>query len=281
MAVVDVTKMWSRDGGTVSSPKADPNDYSFTLTEGYQVLVNDTADDVNDIIKSGKIPLIGDQFSSEIEAFVVDYTMTKVSPIFWMVETTYKGDNGDLGGADIEWGDVSTSEPIDQDWNGKAIVNSINEYVDGLTMDIADQTCTVSRKFYFINTSAIAAYRHSTNSDTFLGWPAGTARLVGYSAKNRVKGGVVRDLWDVVARFQFRYPYRTTSDKAWHKRFRNEGLYERRLGMTIRATDDLGQEVTKPVLLKLNGERETDPEAAVWLHSQVYGSLPYNALGLL
>jgi hypothetical protein len=42
----------------------------------------------------------------------------------------------------------------------------------------------------------------------------------------------------------------------------------------------MGQEVTKPVLLKANGEQETDPSAAVFIYTKIYDSLPYSALGL-
>jgi hypothetical protein len=280
MSVVNITRMWSTDSSQSDSPKGDPNDYSFTISEGYQVLTDDPETTLLEIYNTPGLPDIGEQHPS-LDAIVVARKPTRVGPIFWQIGIEYRGEVIDLGGADIEWSDVSTSEPIDQDWNGKAIVNSIGEYVDGLTMDIADQVCVISRKFFFIDTASIAAYRHSTNSDTFLGWPPGTARLVGYSAKNRYKGGAFRELWEVTARFQFRYPYNTTSAQAWYKRYRNEGLYEKVDGNIVRATDDYMQEVTKPVLLKLNGERETDPEAAVWLHAQVYGSLPYNNLGLL
>jgi hypothetical protein len=280
MAVVDVTKMWSRDASTASSPKADPLDYEVSIGEGYQILTDDPDTTLLEIYNAGGLPEMGDQHP-DIDAWVVNRKPTRVSPIFWMVEIEYRGEFFDLGGAEIEWGDVSTTEPIDQDWNGRAIVNVNNEYVDGLTMDIADQTCTISRKFFFINTAAISAYRHSVNSDTFLDWPPGTARLVGYSAKNKYKQGALRDLWQVTARFQFRYPYNTTAAQAWYKRYRNEGLKERKDGRLQRATDELMQEVTKPILLKANGEREEDPEAAVWLYAKVYGDLPYNNLGLL
>jgi hypothetical protein len=39
--------------------------------------------------------------------------------------------------------------------------------------------------------------------------------------------------------------------------------------------------MTRPVLLKQDGTVETEKENAFWLEVQRYGSLPYNALGLL
>lgn len=82
-----------------------------------------------------------------------------------------------------------------------------------------------------------------------------------------------------------------TAEQAWNKRWRHEGLYVRTvtaetLGKPVstwpivRARDSLGQEVTKPVLLTLGGLQETNPDAAIWRYTKIYGSLPYSALGL-
>jgi len=140
----------------------------------------------------------------------------------------------------------------------------------------------ITRKFTSINTSGIAAYRRSTNSDTFLGWPPGTARLIGFSAKNRFVYNGLQEEWNVTARIQFRQPYaNTTAAQAWYKRWRHEGLYILDGATVRRATDDQGQEMTKPVLLKVDGTQETNPDNAYFVHTQVYGSLPYSALGLI
>jgi hypothetical protein len=47
-----------------------------------------------------------------------------------------------------------------------------------------------------------------------------------------------------------------------------------------RARDMMGQEVTKPVLLKANGTQEYDPDNAIFQYTKIYDSLPYSALGL-
>jgi hypothetical protein len=149
-------------------------------------------------------------------------------------------------------------------------------------MDVADQIVVIRRKFSSVNPPAIRQYRRATNSDTFLGWPPGTARLVGYSAKNQFKFGAEREAWDVAARIQFREPFAgTTPAQAWYKRWRHEGLMVRAGAVIRRAIDSLGQEKTKPVLLKLDGTEEANPDAAAFIHTQVYGSLPYSALGLI
>jgi len=139
-----------------------------------------------------------------------------------------------------------------------------------------------THEFLTIDTAAIAIYRRATNSDTYLGWPPGTGRLIGFSARNSFLYGAPNERWDVTARVQFREPYaNTTPAQAWHKRWRHEGLYINDNGVIRRATDDQMQEVTKRVLLKEDGTQETNPDAAVFFHTQVYGSLPYAALGLI
>lgn len=285
MSVVSVTKMWSKSGGSVTSEQFSPYDLTYRFTEGYQVLC-EIGDSELTIISHPDIPKHGDQHSSGAPAWVVSVDPQPVGPIFWVVVVGYQGESSDLEmpdeSVDVEWTDTTTTEPIDRDINGAAIVTVNDEPVEGLSMDVADQICVIRRRFATINTYSIAAYRRSTNSDTFLGWPPGTARLVGFSARNQFKRGAVRESWDVTARIQFREPYaNTTPAQAWYKRWRHEGLLVNVGGVIRRATDDLGQEVTRPVLLKSDGTQETDPNNAVFFHTQVYGSLPYSALGLI
>ena len=281
MSVINVTKMWSKTGGTFASDKFYTYANKIGITEGYQVLA-EPGDDVSVIESAAGLPRHGDQHSSGRWAFVNSITPSPLGPFFWLVIIGYEGDDSSSV-IDIEWTDTTSSEPIDRDFNGKAIVTKNNEQVEGLTMEISDPVLIVRRKMDEVNLYSIGAYRHATNSDSFWGWPPGTARLVGYSAKNQFIFGDVREQWDVTARIQFRYPLAgATSEKAWYKRWRHEGLYVWNPlgGGTRRALDDMGQEVTKPVLLNQIGERETDPSAAIFIYSQVYDSLPYVGLGL-
>lgn len=280
MSVVDVTKMWSKTGGSLSSALLSSIDQIWSNTEGYQVLttIGTTEDQV---VAAADIPRIGQQHATGINSYVEKIDAAEISPIFWMVTVSYRGAPTD-DGVEVHWSDANTTEPIDRDINGRAIMTVNREPVDGLSMDVADQVVTIRRKFTTINTASIAVYRRATNSDTYLGWPPGTGRLVGFSAKNHFAYNGIQELWDVTARIQFREPYaNTTSAQAWYKRWRHEGLLILSGGIIRRATDALGQEVTKPVLLKVDGTQETDPDNAYFFHTQVYGSLPYAALGLI
>lgn len=280
MSAINVTKMWSKSGGSFVSERFDTLSKNYAFTEGYQVLceIGDTAYTAASAVG---IPSFGNQHSSGAESYVNKVDAEPMGPILWQVLVGYDG-RAEEGAISIEWSDETTTEPIDRDITGRAIVTTNYEPVEGLSMDISDQIVTINRQFFSINTYAIGAYRRSVNSDTFLGWPPGTARLVGFSAKNQFLYGAPTERWDVSARIQFRYPYvNTTAAQAWYKRWRHEGLWINSGGIIQRGRDAMGQEVTKPVLLKLDGTQETNPDNAYFFHTQVYGSLPYSGLGLL
>lgn len=282
MSVIEITKMWSKTGGAVTSEKADPLQQKWAITEGYQVLC-EVGDEIS-VIYAGMVSLGivgGAQHPTGIDAWVESIAPQRVSPILWQVLVGYNGEIVTTS-VDVEWTDTTTTEPIDRDYDGAAIVTVNGEPIEGLSMDVADQICVIRRKFSTIDTASIAPYRRSTNSDTFLGWPPGTARLVGFSAKNQFRYAASQELWDVTARIQFREPYaNTTPAQAWYKRWRHEGLYIKENNVIRRATDELGQERSKPVLLDIDGEEESNPDNAVFFHTQVYGSLPYSGLGLV
>jgi hypothetical protein len=284
MSVLAVTKMWSKSGGSITSKQYSPTDLAYKFTEGYQV-VHDVGDHEGIIISHQDVPKHGNQHYSGAPAFVTSVDPQAVSPILTVVTIGYTGEAGEFEVAsdtvDVEWTDTTTTEGIDRDFDGNAIVNVNGEPVDGLSMDVADQVVVITRKFSTINTYAIAQYRRSTNSDTFLNWPPGTARLIGFSAKNQFTFGAADQRWTVTARIQFREPYaNTTPAEAWYQRWRNEGLYVK-IGSVVQRARINGQEAVKPVLHKADGTLETDPANAVFNHTKVYGSLPYSALGLI
>jgi hypothetical protein len=125
----------------------------------------------------------------------------------------------------------------------------------------------------------------------FLGWPPGTAKLVKLSASNVVTKELA--YWEVTGQVRFRFPYRTTPEKAWYKRVMHKG-YNERIELSgpgagtaiVRAVDDNKEPVTKEVLLDARGFRipeaaEGEVQIAHWLEFKLYDSLPYSALGLI
>lgn len=280
MSIIAVTQMWSRRGGSGTSLKYDNFPTVWSHTASYQV-VADIGENEETVGGAAGIPDYGDQHPTGVDSYVSSKQAQQVSPILWIVTVGYDGKAFDAN-VDISWSDASSTEPIDRDFYGRAILTANGEPVDGLSMEIADPVVTIKRGFFSIDTFSVGAYRHATNSDTFLGWPPGTARLVGYTANNQFKFGAPLEQWEVTARIQFRYPLAgATAEQAWYKRWRHEGLYVRHGSVVRRALDNLGQETTKPVLLKADGTQETDPDSALFIYTQVYGSLPYSGLGLI
>jgi hypothetical protein len=284
MSVINVTQMWSKTGGSFSTENFNAYSAKYQITEAYQVLC-EIGDDIKVAVTAVGIPSIGEQHPSGAFAYVKGYNATPMGPTLWVVTVTYEGvpDPAFVTEVvDVEWSDITSTEPIDRDFDGKAIVTVNKEKVEGLTMEIADQTCVIRRRFNSINTYAISAYRHSTNSDTFLGWPAGTARLVGFSAKSQFSYGAPQGGWDVTARIQFRAPLAgATAAQAWYKRWTHEGYYVNIGSVVRRATDAQSVETAKPVLLKADGTQETNPDTPLFKYTKIYGSLPYDALGLV
>jgi hypothetical protein len=158
-----------------------------------------------------------------------------------------------------------------------------NEPIEGISRDLSDTLITITRNFLSVNDDLVLDYLESTNSDTWYGYSAGRARLINYQADQVFANENDTDgYWKVTASIQARRGYGdTTPDKAWYKRVRNEGLYIKSGSRIERAVDANKAPKTKPVLLKNDGTEETDPDSAHFIFFQVYGSLPYNSLGLL
>lgn len=289
MPVSSVTPMWSRYRSSLSRAEKKR---TRKISEAWQI-VHDATDPKLDIEFALGVPRIGDVYPGRQFIFCENIAFESVSPILTIAIADYSGEIGPGGEQDsplntppeISWSDVETDEPTDEDFNGQPIVNVNGEPIEGVTQKIADNVVTIKRNFLTFNPYGTAAYRHSVSSDTFLGYPPGTARLIRYNARQLY----VQDdsYWEVTASIQFRLGIRTTDDRAWWKRVRNEGYYEKVTDaftsdlILVQATDDNGKPMTRPVLLKSDGTRETDPTQAHWLEFQVYDSLPYNALGLI
>lgn len=286
---MEVTRMWSAYASNLSRSEKKR---IRKITEGWQI-VHAATDDKLDIESAAGLPLIGEEYPGRQFIYCESIDFKPVSPILTIATANYSGEIGPAGEQDsplnkppqISWSDVESDEPTDEDFNGQPIVNVNGEPIEGVTMKLADNVVTIKKNFLTFNPYATAAYRHSVSSDTFLGYPPGTARLIRYNAQQVALAD--DSYWEVTASIQFRLGIRTTDARAWWKRVRNEGYYEKvtdaftSQSILVQATDDNGKPMTRPVLLKSDGTRETDPTQAHWLEFQVYDSLPYNSLGLL
>ena len=296
--ILEVTLMWSAPAYSITTSD------NFRKTNAkfqkvFQVVTKPEAV-AADLYFDERFPSPADSFSEDFpfvaaEAMSVD----QISPIFWMATVDYNGEIAyEEGQSDpsplfapprIDWDDVETEEETDEDFGGKPIQTKNKEPIEGVAALIPDQTVTIKRNLLLFNPYVQARYRRSVNSDLFLGWPPGTAKLVKLSASNVVTKELT--YWEVTGQVRFRFPYRTTPEKAWYKRVRHEGYYERVTvsgGGTkiVRAVDDNKEPMTRKVLLDAQGFRlaeaaEGEEQIAHWLEFKLYDSLPYNALGLI
>ena len=284
MSIVSVSKMWSRSGGTAST--TDGRDADISFSEAYQVV--HTYDETTiGVLNASGIPTKGSLYPGTY-AICRSASVSRVSPILSIVVAEWSGEAGPFGigdtpvneEPDIEWTDAVSNEAIDVDWDGNPIVTVNGEPITGATMEIADQVLSVTRNFAGFSPWLTHQYRHSVSSDIFAGYPAGTARLVAFNARQqRASTGFI--YWKVSAKVQFRFPYNTTPDKAWYFRTRHEGFRVKIGSDIVRAVDKFQVPVTTPVLLKSDGTLETNPANAHFLEFKRYQSLPYSALGLI
>lgn len=315
--IISVDLMWSKLGGDFG---ATDNFRKFTgaINSAYQVFTTPNAT-VLDVLQAPGIPAAGSSYSTDFPFVYAEQARPeKISPVYWIVYVAYNGEvnfNGQnnqpqsplLTAATLDWDDVEVELEIDEDYDGKPIVTANGEPINGVRRLFADQTVTIRKNMLMFNPFVQARYRQSVNSDPFLGWPPGTAKMQKFQAtsvrSSEVNGG---GYWQVTAQIQFRYPYRTTPEKAWYARVRHEGYYKR-VGLgapnpdfpgtqyppykVIRATR-AGEPTAKPVMLNVFGweieptdqpDQNTAPPPiqAQWLEIKLYEPLSYNALGLL
>jgi hypothetical protein len=279
---------WSKQTSSIDSPDGKSRTASFT--RGFTVQI-DPFDPVEEAYKAPGLPKANDVYPGTVFVICRKRSLTRMAPSLVMVMCEYSGSVGKQELSDpptgnavrIKWRSSIVDEAIDEDINGKPIVTKNLEPVDGLTERIPSQIAILERDFLSIDTFALELYLRSRNSDEFLGWPAGTCRMMDYSADNEVVDGEL-GLWKVSATFEFRAPYRTTYERAWWKRVRHEGFLVRDTagGAIGIAWDERSKApAAKPILLKEDGTRETDPEEAFWLEFETTHSLSYNALGFL
>lgn len=288
MAAGPAIEMWSKQTGTAESP--DGRTRIVTMQRAF-TLTLDKDDRLEVAYESLGLPLVFNVYPGTTTVQCKKVTPVRLAPTLVMVTCDYSGEISptDQNGNPVDtvvrvsWTSSVTDEPIDEDWNGKPIVTKNNEPIEGLTEKLADDIVTIERKFLTINRYALRQYRRATNSDVFLEWPPGTARIISDESSAVFVNGVA-EYWDAKVSIQFREPFNTTPDKAWYKRSRHEGFYVRDT-----AGDDphiawdkkTKTPVSRPVLLKENGTLEEDPDNAHWLEFQTLGSLPFAALGLV
>lgn len=289
MTIHSVELGWSRSNGGVTL-SADGKQATAKFSDGWQVTHSYDTTEVEILTAPGLpsfssykpgtfVPLTG--INIEERGLLMSIVRIDYDKSITRNDNNFDWEQSPLAAPPIiRWDDETSTEPIDADADNKPIVTKNGEAINGVTMEMSDPVLHVTRNFAAWNPHITHQYRRSVNSDAFASFPAGTARLAAAPAELVIdpKFGTY---WRVAARIRFRYPYNTTPDKAWYARVRHEGFLIKDGSEIKHATDDEGNKVVTPVLLKADGTRETDPDDAHWLEFKRYPPLPYANLGLL
>jgi len=294
MTIVDVEKSWSRSGGDNTS--SDGRTYRLRMFEGWQVTHSADATDLEIMAAPGIA--MRDKHATTYTFCTRVNLPQRLGPIYSIVLIEYDGEIGPGGVTDsplnkkpeYTWSSETSTELIDEDWDGKPIVTVNNEDIHGVTMEVSDQALTITRNFADFSPWLTHQYLHSTNSDNFANFPPGVAKFQGYTAT--LEYAPQFSYWRVQARVKFRWPFRVAPAFSWYARVRHEGYMVKETDGTL---DDQGNPIyrivnaidknqspsMKPVLLDSFGRQQEDSTQAYWLLWKRYQSLPYQALGLL
>lgn len=289
MSVGTALEVWSSD--SEASVRDGFRTLDFSPVRVFQFTCSADATDVELYTASG-LPGAGSVHPNAPYCYAKTARARRLSPVFAEVTIRYEGraptddPTGDPTAmfAYVEsWGDVETSEEVDADFDGNEIMTEAYEPVEGIKSVFCDQVATIKRNIPLgsYNPYAAGVYRRSVNSDLFLGWPPGTAKIMRLGVKN-----INNEYYDMTAVVQFRIPYQTIAARAWYARWRHEGFYHKidveiggdTITKIVRAVDGNKKPVTKKVLLDINGYRLEDGATPVWKETKLYGVQAFSAL---
>lgn len=295
MTILDVSLAWSKVGG--SGLKTSGGKITAGFTDGYQVTHTYDATDIEIMTATG-LPSLGTYRSGTTIPCVGISPPQRVGPIFSIVTVEFSaefsfepGDTPDsatnknplLQPAEIQFDSETSSTPIDKDWNGNVIATFNAEPINGVSRDVTDTVLVVTKNFPTWNPNIIENYYEASNSDVFtsFGFEPGRVRLRSCPA-TRVLDETFGFYWRATARFTIRKQYATTADKAWYSRVAHQGFKVRLTpGGEVQHAQRKNQDVVTPVNISTTTgvDLGDDPADTQWKEFQLYGSLPYNALG--
>lgn len=278
--------------GESTGEKSDGKTFSQGARRAFTVVSNDPTNDTSYGAKQAVgIPRVRDPHPDDLSLRVVDVNAKRISQVMWEIDVEYASPTAAGRSpldepAVIRWGFVTADEPIDSDVNGKPIVTKNNERYDPpISAPASDLVLSIVRNVPSFDPGQARAYKNAVNSDTFLGQPAGTARLEGIEAESVTDEDF--QYWKLSVEIRFRVGIRGGTDaKAWYRRVLHQGFIIRDAAGDAaakwhRASDGHGGDSVVPVLIKSDGTQETDPDSAHWQEWQIYNSKAFAPLGLL
>lgn len=223
-----------------------------------------------------------------------DISIERIGPISYTAKAGYKSPasrnpsdvNQDpvLEVPDVKWSTVTTDEAIDEDVNGDAIATATGELYQGITKSVSDLIVTISKNYAIFNPVTFYAFYNTVNAGIFMGFPAGTAKVMNLEASPVIEDDYLYSR--VTVQIQFRKPYRVPDAQAWYKRMRHEGHYcfspdPKAVDKKIRCSDANGDDSAQPEPLNEAGfQIKSTTEDHVWNTFEVYEESDFDAMNL-
>ncbi|WP_254509892.1 hypothetical protein [Anatilimnocola floriformis] len=179
---------------------------------------------------------------------------------------------------EVSWSAAPYSRVAWKDNDGKAIVNSAGHYFDPpLEVDDSRPVLSVTRNEAAFNPSLAIDYQDAVNSDGFLGFSPGQAKVAKIDASSATENDIF--YWKVSYEFHFRR-------EGWELSVLDQGRYEKIGGkpvpipeFDVAGNEIPGSQVTDPVPLNGAGARLNNPgpDTVQFLSFKVYKERPFSA----
>lgn len=292
-SIKSVDEQWSGDDASITS--SSDGSGSAAVTRKFNVVVTNAGGVVKsiDVLADTRIPKQNDAYPLSNWFRCNSVSATRTSPITFDVTASYETETADPEDsplnepAEVSFSSTSTDGEVNEDIDGNPIVTANGEPISGVTMPFVDLKANVTKNIAAFNPLSVYVFGNAVNTTTFMGFPAGVVRCSSISAK--ANKGETFNYWTVSVEFEFRKPVNTTNDKSWYKRISHEGFLvkiddddpDATAGDTKLVHAKTGDaKATKPVVLKLDGRQETDPEVGHWLEIPVHRTANLNDMGL-
>lgn len=237
MPVVAVQETFLNRTGAVNDKRE--REYSRT----FDVLMSTRTSDPVEVLLAPSLPrvwnpYIGANGTADLGSWCKDIRARQdtLDPYLWRVEAKYNSrlerpdlniiENPLLRPADLSWDHVYVMKPLERDRDGNAILNSSYERFDPPpeTEDVR-QVLTVVRNQATYNAQLYQTYANTVNEVDWMGFKAGTVRLMKLSAVRQFENGIL--FWRVTFEFHIRSGSIATNEAdAWAIRILDRGYFK-------------------------------------------------------
>jgi hypothetical protein len=278
-------------GDLITSSMDDRGWITYTAQRTFDIVLDTGIDDNSVTVRiNAALPRFRDPHPSSLALRVDDVKVNRETVILYKAIVSYKSSKAPEGTdpnesplnlpVDIKWAPAKSEREITEDADGNAIVNDgTDERIYGVMRPFTDLQATLTKNFLLFNPVSIYLFNDRVNSDTFLGFPPGVAKIESITADSAVADDLSYFVTTMVV--LFRAPYQTTAEFAWYHRELRRGFQELKAGKVIQAVDDEKKPVTVPILLKADGSRLPTGDPPEFKLIKKFSTLAFNSLGFL